>query len=60
VVGGRLLRRQRNRPRRAGEGRISITIDPEAAEVTFDFSDSAEQQRGPMNAPIIPRFPVPG
>lgn len=32
---------------------ISITIDPEAAEVTFDFSDSAEQQRGPMNAPII-------
>lgn len=32
---------------------ISITIDPEAAEVTFDFSDSAEQQRGPMNAPLI-------
>lgn len=32
---------------------VSITIDPEAAEVTFDFSDSAAQQRGPMNAPII-------
>lgn len=32
---------------------VSITIDPEAAEVTFDFSDSAEQQRGPMNAPLI-------
>jgi N-methylhydantoinase B len=32
---------------------VSITIDPDAGEVTFDFSDSAEQQRGPMNAPII-------
>jgi N-methylhydantoinase B len=32
---------------------VSITIDPEAAEVTFDFSESAAQQRGPMNAPII-------
>ena len=32
---------------------VSITIDPEASEVTFDFSDSAKQQRGPMNAPII-------
>jgi N-methylhydantoinase B len=32
---------------------VSITIDPEAAEVTFDFSESAEQQRGPMNAPLI-------
>ncbi len=32
---------------------VSITIDPEAAEVTFDFSESANQQRGPMNAPLI-------
>jgi N-methylhydantoinase B len=32
---------------------ISITIDPEAAEVTFDFSESAKQQPGPMNAPYI-------
>ncbi len=32
---------------------VSITIDPEAAEVTFDFSESAKQQRGPMNAPLI-------
>ncbi len=32
---------------------VSITIDPEAAEVTFDFSESAQQQRGPMNAPIF-------
>ncbi len=32
---------------------VSVTIDPEAAEITFDYSESAEQQRGPMNAPII-------
>jgi N-methylhydantoinase B len=32
---------------------VSVTIDPEAAEITFDFSDSAEQQRGPMNVPMI-------
>jgi len=32
---------------------VAVTIDPIAAEVTFDFSDSAEQQRGPMNAPLI-------
>jgi N-methylhydantoinase B len=32
---------------------VSITIDPDAAEVTFDFSESAKQQPGPMNAPYI-------
>lgn len=32
---------------------ISVTIDPENAEITFDYSESAEQQRGPMNAPFI-------
>lgn len=32
---------------------VSVTIDPEAAEITFDYSESAEQQRGPMNAPMI-------
>lgn len=32
---------------------VSITIDPESATVTFDFSESAQQQRGPMNAPLI-------
>jgi N-methylhydantoinase B len=32
---------------------VSVTIDPEAAEITFDYSASAEQQRGPMNVPVI-------
>jgi N-methylhydantoinase B len=32
---------------------VSVTIDPEEAEITFDYSESAEQQRGPMNVPLI-------
>ncbi|MEZ4665699.1 MAG: hydantoinase B/oxoprolinase family protein [Thermomicrobiales bacterium] len=32
---------------------VTVTIDPDAAEITFDYSASAEQQRGPMNVPFI-------
>ena len=32
---------------------VAVTIDPAAAEITFDYSQSAEQQRGPMNVPVI-------
>jgi N-methylhydantoinase B len=32
---------------------VSVTIDPENAEITFDFTGSADQQVGPTNAPLI-------
>lgn len=32
---------------------VTVTIDPEAAEIRFDYSESAAQQRGPTNAPLI-------
>ncbi|MCO5221612.1 MAG: hydantoinase B/oxoprolinase family protein [Thermomicrobiales bacterium] len=37
---------------------VAVTIDPVAAEVTFDYSESAEQQRGPMNVPLITAISV--
>jgi N-methylhydantoinase B len=33
--------------------KVSITIDPEAAEITFDYTGSAQQQVGPTNTPVI-------
>jgi N-methylhydantoinase B len=32
---------------------VSVTVDAEAGEITFDYSDSAPQQIGPTNAPLI-------
>jgi N-methylhydantoinase B len=32
---------------------VTVTIDPIAGEITFDYTGSAEQQIGPTNAPII-------
>lgn len=32
---------------------IEITVDPVAAEITFDYSKSDPQQKGPMNTPMI-------
>lgn len=32
---------------------VTVTIDPEAAEITFDYTGSAPQQKGPTNAPVI-------
>ena len=32
---------------------VEITIDPHAAEITFDYSRSAPQQKGPTNTPLI-------
>jgi N-methylhydantoinase B len=33
--------------------KVSITIDPQAAEVIFDYTGSAPEQVGPTNAPFI-------
>jgi N-methylhydantoinase B len=33
--------------------KVSVTIDPEAAEITFDYTGSAAQQVGPTNAPVV-------
>ena len=30
-----------------------VTVDPDLGRIVFDFSDSAPQQAGPMNSPII-------
>jgi N-methylhydantoinase B len=32
---------------------VTVTIDPVAAEITFDYNGSADQQIGPTNAPLI-------
>jgi N-methylhydantoinase B len=32
---------------------VAVTIDPAAAEITFDYTGSAPQQVGPTNAPLI-------
>lgn len=32
---------------------IAITIDPEAEEITFDYTQSDPQQVGPLNSPMI-------
>lgn len=32
---------------------ISVTVDPEAGEITFDYSQSDKQQVGPLNTPMI-------
>ena len=33
--------------------KVSVTIDPTAAEITFDYTGSAPQQVGPTNAPLV-------
>ena len=37
---------------------VSITVDPEAADLIFDYTGSAEQQIGPTNAPLISTISV--
>lgn len=32
---------------------VAVTIDPENAEITFDYTGSAEQQIGPTNTPLV-------
>jgi N-methylhydantoinase B len=32
---------------------VSVTIDSDAGEITFDFSESAPEQIGPANAPVV-------
>lgn len=33
--------------------KVSVTIDPVAEEITFDYTGSAPQQVGPTNAPLV-------
>jgi N-methylhydantoinase B len=32
---------------------VAVTIDPENAEITFDYTGSADQQVGPTNTPLV-------